>query len=68
MKSKKEIKDWMDNNLSLHIDKLTGDLNCTSLVESWDSNQSTGVETLDNHHIAWDIAIDIQWQRRDGQR
>jgi hypothetical protein len=57
------IKTWMYAHLHEHIDKQTNELNCTSLVEAWDSECSTGNETLDMNHIAWDIAIDIQWAR-----
>ena len=63
LQSKAAIKTWMFAHIHEHIDKQTNDLNCTSLVEAWDGECSTGTETLDMGHIAWDIAIDIQWKR-----
>lgn len=51
------IAAWMRKNKANHIDPQTGETNLTSLVEDWDSAQSTGDSTLDETHMAWDIAV-----------
>ena len=51
---------WMRNNVEDYIDTQTGEINCTSMVEAWDSEESTGSATLDDpQHIAWDVAATV---------
>lgn len=50
------IRHWMNRNSSRFIDPLTNELNCTAIVEAWDSECSTGEETIDPSHPAWEIA------------
>lgn len=52
-----KIRKWMRENAKDFIDEC-GELNCTGLVEAWDNECSTGEATLDESHIAWDIAIE----------
>lgn len=60
MDAKKDIQLWMMRNIKDHIDSKTGEVNCTSLVEAWDNECSTGEATLDEDHPAWDIAVEVE--------
>ena len=55
---KESIRDWMRSNLARFIDN--GEVDCTSMVESWDYTQADGTETLSSSYPAWDIAIEVQ--------
>lgn len=44
------------------MDRLTGEIDCTGLVESWDRECSDGGETLDPTHVAWEVAVDVAAQ------
>ncbi|MCP3065867.1 hypothetical protein LXT21_44605 [Myxococcus sp. K38C18041901] len=37
----------------------SGEVNLTSLVEAWDAAQAGGEATLDEHHPAWDVAVEV---------
>jgi hypothetical protein len=50
------IKVWMRDHVEEFLDDC-GEVNCTSMVEEWDRQRSTGMETLDMNHPAWDIAV-----------
>jgi hypothetical protein len=60
MKTADEIRRWMLAHGTEHIDNRTNELNMTSLVEAWDEAEGTGEETLDENHIAWEIAVDVK--------
>ncbi len=36
-----------------------GEVNCTELVEAWDSECASGGDTLDSDHVAWTIAVEV---------
>ena len=54
----KSIRSWMREHASEHVDEC-GEVNCTSLVEAWDSACASGGDTLDPNHEAWDIAVEV---------
>lgn len=53
------MRGWMKRNVHRFVDALTGEVNCTALVEAWDAECSTGAATLDPDHEAWDAAVDV---------
>jgi len=53
----KAIRTWMSKNYRRFIDKRTGELDATALVEAWDRETGDGSRTLDPAHPAWDIAL-----------
>lgn len=57
--TQKQIEQWMKRNVFLFIDPKTGEINCTSMVEEWDRDASTGDSTLDPDHPAWDAAFEV---------
>ena len=54
-----EIRDWMRRHVEEFEDVRTGEIDCTAMVETWDVEEGTGEETLDEFHPAWDIAVDV---------
>lgn len=59
MKIEKEIRRWMRANNERFVDRKTGEVNMTEMVETWDREQSTGGSTLDTNHVAWDVATEF---------
>lgn len=57
--SKAAIARWMRAHLEDHRDRVTGEVNSTSLVEEWDVACATGGDTLDPNHLAWDVAVEV---------
>ena len=53
------IAKWMRGNLERFIDRSTDMVNSTQMVEAWDLECDTGGATLDEHHIAWDVAVEV---------
>ena len=53
-----DIRRWMMRNAPAHVDEC-GEVNCTSLVEAWDSECDSGEATLDEDHPAWEIAFNV---------
>lgn len=53
------IKRWMKNNMARFFDGCGG-IDCTGMVEAWDSECSTGEATLDPNHAAWDVAVEVE--------
>lgn len=53
------IKKWMLLNMDRFVDPQTGEVNCTSMVETWDIECANGDATLDPDHEAWDIAVQV---------
>ncbi|NTX57954.1 hypothetical protein [Myxococcus sp. CA039A] len=37
----------------------SGEVNLTALVEAWDHDQDSREATLDEHHPAWDVAVEV---------
>lgn len=60
MQTEKQIKRWMLENHKRFIDRRTGELDCTTMVEVWDIENDQLGETLDSTHIAWDIAVEVE--------
>lgn len=58
MADRRLIKAWMRSQVCAYVDAC-GEVNCTLLVEAWDSERSTGESTLDPHHIAWELAVEV---------
>lgn len=52
-----QIEQWMKRNVNRFVEH--GEVNCTKMVESWDSECSSGEATLDSSHVAWDIALNV---------
>lgn len=46
-------------NVDNFIDNSTGEVNCTALVEAWDRQCDSGEATLDENHIAWEVAVEV---------
>lgn len=55
------IRRWMLMYLVEHRDA-SGEVNLTALVEAWDHDQDSGEATLDEHHPAWDVAVEVAEQ------
>lgn len=55
-KLKGEILSWLAAHRAEHVDAKTDELNLTTLVEAWDEACSAGEATVDEHHIAWELA------------
>jgi hypothetical protein len=58
-KLEEDIFAWMRAHRAEHVDKETGDLDLTALVEAWDEACSTGEATEDEHHVAWELAVEV---------
>lgn len=54
-----QIARWMRNNVVNHVDGVTGEVNCTALVEEWDRECAGGGATLDPDHVAWEVAVEV---------
>jgi hypothetical protein len=52
------IRVWMSNNVHRFVDEC-GEVNCTMMVETWDSECSDGESTLDPFHEAWHVAVKV---------
>ena len=57
--TRQQIAHWMRAHKAEHVDRLTGEVNLTALVEEWDRACADGGATLDRDHIAWDIAVEV---------
>ena len=57
--SKAPIRRWMLANVDRFIDRRTGEIDCTSMVETWDNETQNGGVTTDPDHIAWDVAVEV---------
>lgn len=57
--TRQQIVRWMRAHKAEHVDRLTGEVNLTALVEEWDRACADGGATLDRDHIAWDIAVEV---------
>ena len=57
--TRQQIARWMRAHKAEHVDRLTGEVNLTALVEAWDRACADGGATLDRDHIAWDIAVEV---------
>lgn len=53
-----QIHTWMTLNVAYFVDEC-GEVNCTQMVEEWDSRFAGGEATLDSDHPAWDIAVKV---------
>lgn len=53
------VKRWMLINLSRFVDECN-EVNTTAMVEAWDNECGTGLETLADHHPAWEIASEMR--------
>jgi hypothetical protein len=53
-----QIRRWMKTYVENYVDEC-GEVNCTRMVEDWDSSCGTGEDTLNSDHIAWDIAVKV---------
>lgn len=49
----------MKMNVIHFVDPKTGEVDCSSMVEEWDCENSTGDSTLDPDHSSWDIAFEV---------
>ena len=58
--NEKAIRLWMKKNIYRFIDRKTNEVNCTEMVEAWDRECSSGEDTLDSNHPAWDIAVQTE--------
>ena len=56
-----QIKKWMLLNIERFID-ICGEVDCTGMVEAWDIECDNGKATLDENHIAWEVAIVVKEQ------
>ena len=53
-----KIRLWMKRNAPRFVVPSTGEVCCTTMVETWDQECATGRDTLDDPiHPAWDIAM-----------
>lgn len=59
MSTKKEIAKWMISNVDRFVDKRTGEVDCTTMVETWDRETQDGGVTTDPDHEAWDVAVHV---------
>ena len=50
------IRDWMRLNEWRFKDKITGEVNMTLMVETWDIEMQDGAATLRSDHPAWEVA------------
>ena len=66
MSDNRVIRKWMTANVADFVDEC-GEVNCTLMVETWDSECSDGESTLDSNHIAWDIAVKVADDYKDKQ-
>ncbi len=57
--TRQQIARWMRAPKSEHVDRLTGEVNLTALVEAWDRACADGGATLDRDHIAWEVAVEV---------
>lgn len=58
------IERWMKTNVGRFVEN--GEVNYTLMVETWDIECSSGEDTLDSSHVAWDIAIEVgDWYEKD---
>jgi hypothetical protein len=56
---RQQIARWMRAHKGEHVDRLTGEVNLTALVEAWDRACADGGATLDRDHIAWEVAVEV---------
>ena len=54
-----QIARWMRDHVVDHVDGVTGEVNCTALVEEWDRECAGGGATLDPDHVAWEVAVEV---------
>ncbi len=57
--TRQQIARWMRAHKGEHVDRLTGEVNLTALVEAWDRACADGGATLDPDHIAWEVAAEV---------
>lgn len=57
--TRQQIARWMRTHKGEHVDRLTGEVNLTALVEAWDRACADGGATLDRDHIAWEVAVEV---------
>jgi hypothetical protein len=55
-----EIAKWMHRNVERFLEPHTGEVDCTTMVEAWDVECADSEATLDEGHIAWEVAIDVK--------
>lgn len=58
MSTTDQIRRWMKIFVGNYVDECN-EVDCTKMVEDWDSLCGTGEETIDPDHIAWDIAVEV---------
>jgi hypothetical protein len=54
-----QIARWMRDHVADHVDGVTDEVNCTTLVEEWDCECADGGATLDPDHVAWEVAVEV---------
>lgn len=59
MTDPKEIRRWMRLNVERFIDKKTGEVDMTRMVEVWELEATAGEGTTDPDHPAWFVAAKI---------
>jgi hypothetical protein len=67
--TKREVKQYMRQELSDHIDKLTGEINCTSLVEDawWHFHPEPEAIDIDEYWFDWAQEIEIAYELRNDE-
>lgn len=58
MQARNQIRAWMRRNLERFIDQCN-EVDCTTMVETWDHETQSGYETLDTDHEAWAVAVEV---------
>lgn len=56
---KRAIARWMTANLSRFVDRRTGEVDRTAMVEAWDLETQDGGVTTDPDHEAWTVAASL---------
>jgi hypothetical protein len=53
------LTSWMHHNVERFVDKTTGEVNMTKMVETWDVECASGGATMDESHPAWEVAARV---------
>jgi hypothetical protein len=57
-----KIRSWMRRNAPRFVDRTTGEVDLTLMVETWDLEVWDGEMTFGEEgasHVAWDIAVEV---------
>lgn len=65
---KAAIRHWMRANADRFVDRRTGEVDCTRMVEAWDHETQDGGVTTDPDHEAWAVAVEVSEEVEEHER